>query len=402
MTADLELRIDFGATGNSLGYLGGGWSPAEPEFTWALGEESHILLQRGAEARGDCLLTLDVIPFVHPPEVPVQHLTVCVGDTVVGTSALRRPSLIGFHLREELVPAGEKVVITIRHPDAVRPNAIGASQDARQLSFAVREARLFRTDPPRITPAEDALRGLTLGPEGRPRFGQPHEADDADWVQDTTGLTLQQLAMQFESLGENCEFGLVQRRCDSEPLGLLRFSSTFLRNLIRGLDGDFEGLGAAEEIEPRLEGGGAKKEYMIHEKRYGLVYHTFVYEGDRSVWLVREQETARLKFLRRKFMEELEVAEKIFVYKRNLPVAEDEILPLFLALRRHGDNTLLWVVPEEPGRPAGTVEIAMPGILKGYIDRFAPDDNAHDFSFACWLRICANAYRLSRVMKSPA
>ena len=283
MTADLELRIDFGATGNSLGYLGGGWSPAEPEFTWALGEESHILLQRGAEARGDCLLTLDVIPFVHPPEVPVQHLTVCVGDTVVGTSALRRPSLIGFHLREELVPAGEKVVITIRHPDAVRPNAIGASQDARQLSFAVREARLFRTDPPRITPAEDALRGLTLGPEGRPRFGQPHEADDADWVQDTTGLTLQQLAMQFESLGENCEFGLVQRRCDSEPLGLLRFSSTFLRNLIRGLDGDFEGLGAAEEIEPRLEGGGAKKEYMIHEKRYGLVYHTFVYEGDRSV-----------------------------------------------------------------------------------------------------------------------
>ena len=54
---------------------------------------------------------------------------------------------------------------------------------------------------------------------------------------------------------------------------------------------------------------------MIHEQRYGLVYHTFVYEGERSVWLMREQEAARLKFLRRKFLEELEAAEKIFVYR---------------------------------------------------------------------------------------
>ena len=54
---------------------------------------------------------------------------------------------------------------------------------------------------------------------------------------------------------------------------------------------------------------------MIHEQRYGLVYHTFVYEGERSVWLMREQEAARLKFLRRKFIEELEAAEKIFVYR---------------------------------------------------------------------------------------
>ena len=67
---------------------------------------------------------------------------------------------------------------------------------------------------------------------------------------------------------------------------------------------------------------------MIHEKKFGLIYHTFVYEGQRSVWLMREQESARLKFLLRKFMEELEVAEKIFVYKRNSMVSEEEILPL--------------------------------------------------------------------------
>ena len=39
----------------------------------------------------------------------------------------------------------------------------------------------------------------------------------------------------------------------------------------------------------------------------------------------------------------------------------------------------------------------MPGLLKGYIDRFAPDENAHDFSFDGWLRVCTNACVLSRL-----
>ena len=138
---------------------------------------------------------------------------------------------------------------------------------------------------------------------------------------------------------------------------------------------------------------------MIHEKKFGLVYHTFVYEGQRSVWLMREQESARLKFLRRKFMEDLESTDKIFVYKFSSDVTDEEILPLHMALNRYGQATLLWVVPAERDRPAGTVEVVMPGLLKGYIDRFAPDDNAHDFSFDGWLRVCANAYVLGRLQR---
>jgi len=115
---------------------------------------------------------------------------------------------------------------------------------------------------------------------------------------------------------------------------------------------------------------------------------------------MREQESARLRFLRRKFLEELEANEKVFVYKFDAPVAEEEILPLHMALNRHGTATLLWVVPAEPDWPAGTVEVVMPGLLKGYIDRFAPADNAHDLSFEGWLRVCANAYVLARLQKS--
>jgi hypothetical protein len=262
--------------------------------------------------------------------------------------------------------------------------------DARQLAFSLVELRLYRVVQDDGDRAWKAPRGVMISGCDSRDFKDRPPADLAAWVDERTGLDLPALALRFESLGENCEFGLVQRRCESEPLGLLRFSSTFLRSLIRGLDDGFAGIGEDDDVDPRLQGDGPR-EFMVHEKKYGLVYHTFVYEGERSPWLMREQEAARLKFLRRKLLEELEIAEKIFVYKRNTPVPEEEILPLFMSLRRHGNNTLLWVVPAERGRPAGTVEVVLPGLLKGYIDRFATDENAHDFSFGGWVKVCANA-----------
>jgi len=71
-----------------------------------------------------------------------------------------------------------------------------------------------------------------------------------------------------------------------------------------------------------------------------------------------------------------------------------------MALNRYGDATLLWVVPAERHRPAGTVEVVMPGLLRGYMDRFAPDENAHNLSFDGWLQVCTNALVLSRLQKS--
>jgi hypothetical protein len=398
MPVELELTIGFSVTGNSLGYLGGGWARAEPDFTWAVGGESHLILQR-SKLPGDSVLTLDVIPFIHEPELPAQRLTVSVNDTVVGSSLIYRPSLLGYRIPADLMRRGERILVTLVHPDAARPVEFPDGTDDRNLAFSITEAKLYRITEGDAANGSDLPVGLMMsGASNGPADGET-DADLTQWVQDRTGLTLPQLAIKFESLGENCEFGLVQRRCESEPLGLLRFSSTFLRNLIRGLDSGFEGLGVTDEIDPRLEGPGPVKEFMIHEKRYGLIYHTFVYDGQRSVWLMREQEAARLKFLRRKFMEELEAAEKIFVYKRNAEVSEEEILPLFLALNRYGANRLLWVVPADDLHPPGTVEVAPHGILKGYIDRFAPDENAHDFSFEGWIRLCANAHLLSKLKK---
>jgi hypothetical protein len=397
MAVVCDLTINFGAAGNSLAFLGGGWARSEDVFTWCVGAESHLVFPRLATA-DEYVLTLDVVPFVHAPELPGQRLIVSVNDTVVGSNDIARPTLLGYRIPVSLARRSDRMVVTLQHPDAARPKDFSDNADDRSLAFALSDAKLYRVTNSSVSNHTRLPIGLMLGSTHERSFGVRGHVDLTEWAKTRTGLTIPQIALKFESLGENCEFGLFQRRCDAEPLGLLRFSSTFMRNLIRGIDNAFDGLGEIDDIDPRLE-GAPRKEYMIHEKKFGLVYHTFVYEGQRSIWLMREQEAARLKFLRRKFMEELESTDKIFIYKFSSGVSEEEILPLYMALSRYGEATLLWVVTAERDRPAGTVEVVMPGLLKGYIDRFAPDDNAHDFSFDGWLRVCANACVLARLQR---
>ena len=398
MAVACDITISFAAAGNRLAFIGSGWAQSEDKFTWSIGVESQLLLPRLDAS--DYTLTLDVVPFVHPPELSNQRLIVSVNDAVVGSTALCRPSLLGYRLPAALVLGRDRNVVTLQHPDAGCPKDLLDTADDRYLAFALLEARLCRNTGP-VRPYTDCLpSGLMLGSIREGTVGAGN-ADLQRLATARTGLTIPQIALKFESLGENCEFGLFQRQCGVEPLGLLRFSSTFMRNLIRGIDEQFDGLGEPGDIETRLE-GAPRREYMIHEKKFGLVYHSFVYEGQRSLWLMREQEAARLKFLRRKFMEDLAATDKIFVYKFGSSMSPEEILPLHMALARHAAATLLWVVPEERGRPAGTVEVMSPGWLKGYIDRFAPEDDAHDFSFDGWLHVCANACVLASLHRTPS
>jgi hypothetical protein len=398
MPVDLELNIDFKATGNSQSYLAGGWARAESDFTWMIGGESQIIVKLDEAADG-YLLVFDAIPFQHPPDLPSQRLIVSANDYVIGSSEVTRPSMLAYRIPKSIFSQARRTVITLQHPDAARPRDVMDSPDDRHLALSIISAKLYRLTGDVFNAGVALPRGLLLPGSYTRDLGSPELDDLSQYVRQQTGLTVNQLVMQFESLGENCEFGLVQRRCDAEPLGLLRFSSTFVRDLVRGLESGFEGIGAVEDLEPRLEGATEPKEYMIAEHRFGLMYHTFVLEGQRSVWLLKEQESTRLKFLHRKFMEELEANEKVFVYKRNGKVAYEEVLALFLALNRYGPNNLLWVVPADDKHQVGTVEVLTDGLLKGYVDRFAPTENAHDISLDAWLRVCLNAYRLMRLQK---
>lgn len=84
------------------------------------------------------------------------------------------------------------------------------------------------------------------------------------------------LVLQFESLGDNCELGLVQRRMGAEPLGLLRFAGAPLRNLLRAMRNRFALIDDPAHVRLQVENG----EYMVRLTKYDLIYHAHARVGD--------------------------------------------------------------------------------------------------------------------------
>jgi hypothetical protein len=199
------------------------------------------------------------------------------------------------------------------------------------------------------------------------------------------GVPLDELMLRFESLGENCEFGLVQRRGGAEPLGLLRFSSTPLPQLLAALSVRFEGFGKPDRLKVELSNNG--REYMVRDEVFGLYYHAWVLAGERTPEEVHRRELRRLPYLTSKLIDDLTAAEKLFVYRTMGRSTEAQMLLLHRAMRAYGENTLLWMELADAEHEAGSVVRLGPGLLRGFIDRFAPGADAHDFSFDCWVRV---------------
>lgn len=324
----------------------------------------------------DLILELDVSPFVVTPSLPAQKLRVRLRDTLIADTALTGPCKLGFRVPASALAASAPLRFIFDHPDARRPADFGNEGDARQLAICFRRLLLSpilgQTDMTSAAP----IAGLSAADIGA-----------------LTGSPAVQFMQRFESLGDNCEFGLVQRRCGAEPLGLLRFANLELRQLLQGLESGFAGLGERKGLEFWLS-DGARREYVIRDRRYALVFHTFLYEGEITEEELLEKQSRRLEFLVRKLLQDLENGEKIFVCKRNVPLMESEILALHAALNRFGKNTLLWVVPADSDHAAGGLDQILPGLLRGYVDRFAPYENAHDLLLEPWLSVCVNAVKL--------
>lgn len=208
--------------------------------------------------------------------------------------------------------------------------------------------------------------------------------------------------LEFESLGDNCEFGLVQRSAGAEPISLLRFSGFHipiehrLDRLVAALTCRFDGLGAPETIEPYLAGEPGRREWLLREAAYDLMYHTFNLEGAIEESTLRERESKRLIFLQRKLLADLEAGEKIWVWRSEATSAADQIQPLYQQLRALGPNQLLWVVEADAEDRVGAVERLDSDLVKGHVERFAPYDRATEISPHSWHRVCEGAYQLFR------
>jgi len=386
----VAFTIDFGTLGNSADYKISGWQEPESGFTWTLGTESSLAFPRPEEP-GRYALELHISPFVWKERLTAQRVSIAVNEEEVGKFSVEHDEVILCEIPWSVLELRSACIVEFTLPDSASPAQVNGVPDTRSIALAFNEMRLIRLDDPRIETRE------TVSP---PASGSKSSVSETGRFPalPPTGEELAGLMMRFESLGEDCEFGLVQRRCGAEPLGLLRFSSSPLPKLVAAMEAKFEGLGNPDMIKVELASNG--REYMVLDKRFGLYYHAWVLAGEKSPEEVHARECARLPFLSNKLLEDLQAADKIFVYRGMKPLAESDMLKLAATMRNFGPTTLLWVEVADEEHEAGSVEEVATGLLRGNIERFAPANNAHDFDLDAWIGICHNAEALRRTLKS--
>ena len=240
-----------------------------------------------------------------------------------------------------------------------------------------------------------------------------HVADDAipDRIaapEEASRREMRDVMMSFESLGGTlggCEFGGAQRAFGAEPLGLLRWTEMTDRDLLAALNARFEGVGEPQYTELTVSNVGGRNEYRTHDKRFGMAMHTFIHEDEIPHDKMYVQACRRLQYLRRKLLEDLDTASKVFVYKTTPRILTDEeLLLLHTAIRRYGDTTLLYVRTQDATHRLGDVEIVRPGLMVGYIDQFSAQAQGGRLtdSSASWAPICRNAYKLWQTQRQQA
>jgi len=211
---------------------------------------------------------------------------------------------------------------------------------------------------------------------------------DADPTSQAGTLGDRDLVLNFESLGDNCELGLVQRLVGAEPLGLLRFASAPAVRLLPALNARFEGL--ADPANVRIVDSGG--EYMVELRKYHFLCHAHAKVGEADPAALSRQQARTLPFLVDKLIGDLENPEKIFVFRQNEPLAATTLIDLRSALARFGAVPLLWVQQERPGHPAGTVDRIDETLMAGYVRRLASRENVPDLDLASWLAVLRRAY----------
>jgi hypothetical protein len=160
---------------------------------------------------------------------------------------------------------------------------------------------------------------------------------------------------------------------------------TSVRNLVYMLEDGMKALGANNTLRARV----AENEYMINDDHYGFSYHTWVYTDQMDEATLIQQNEIKINYLKRKFIEELDDGEKIFVYRRSIPTPFSEIIALHTALNQYGAAKLFWVSEAGPGQAYGSVEWYGKRLLRGYIEKIPNDDLPG--TAEAWLTLCRNA-----------
>jgi hypothetical protein len=272
---------------------------------------------------------------------------------VIAHVICRGPSQYEFFVPEKTLAGAEAADIVFELPDAQAPKNFPGSVDTRELGIWVASLQLAPLALPSVTPAD---------PQGA--------ADKA-------------MLEKLQSLGENCELGFVQRAAGAEPLGLFRWASTPLPNLLAALDANFEGLGAPENL--ALEEDAAT-EFQVIDLKYGFKNHSWAYRNEGAKKEdVFKRECMRIPYLARLMREDLQAGEKLFCFHDSGRSGADRVAGLVRALEKFGPCWLLWVCRAENPEKIGTAEFLGGRLIRGFVDRFQPPHDMRNPSLAAWM-----------------
>jgi tetratricopeptide (TPR) repeat protein len=248
----------------------------------------------------------------------------------------------------------------------------------------------------RAMPKDEALaRELSLV---RTQLADPNEdgGDGGTSLDEELAPVADGLFGRFESLGGSgmgCEFGMVQRRLGSDTVSLLRWARINPPEIIAALECEFAGVG--DEAFTELDStrvSADREEYITRDKRFVMESHTFVRTSDAPADRMYQQTCRRLQFLKRKLLEDLRAAERIFVYRAQFPIDDGTILAMHARLAHYGDNALLCVMRADEANRAGSVRQIARGVFAGYVAHFLRDPGAHTGSdIDGWSSVCADA-----------
>jgi hypothetical protein len=196
----------------------------------------------------------------------------------------------------------------------------------------------------------------------------------------------------FESLGANCEFGLVQRYFGAEPLGLLRWSAIDVAGLVASLNNRFAELDSFSNyaLIP-----GPKGDWDVQTPNFSL--HLYVKMGSVEEAPLLKSAFRRVQFMARSLLETLEEAEKILVFKEwQFRMSDADIAALDDALRQYNTDTkFLAARLSSAENPPGSVAQVSRCLWSAYVEWDAPVSAMDNVPLDSWDRIC-------RIVRSEA
>jgi len=193
------------------------------------------------------------------------------------------------------------------------------------------------------------------------------DVDDSEYIR-----SLSVLFKRFESLGDTCEFGMVQRIFQADQVSLLRWAATSPENLVKALDTRFDGVGDPQHTVISINGD----EYTTEDRRYSMHSHTFTSPAAEPIEFFVPEQCRRIQWLRGRLLDNLASASRIFVYKHEEGLTVNNVNSdlrtlspdMILEFARIADQLRPWGV-----RMSLSVDLSSPQVV-GNLSTFDPVD----------------------------